>query len=57
MSGAPFAKGPPKPNPKKLGRKPGKDYGTKAHRQHPAPEQIDRKPWYFHQRAGTMGEL
>ena len=36
---APFAKGPPKPNPKKPGRKPGKDYGTKAHR--PAPERID----------------
>jgi len=36
---APFAKGPPKPNPKKLGRKPGREYGTKAHR--PPPEQID----------------
>src|SRR4051794_74446 len=36
---APFAKGAPKPEPKKRGRKPGKDYGTKAHRQ--APEQID----------------
>jgi transposase len=36
---APFAKGPPKPEPKKPGRKPGKDYGVKAHRQ--PPEQID----------------
>jgi transposase len=33
----PFAKCEPKPNP----RKPGKDYGTKAHRQPPSPEQID----------------
>jgi transposase len=38
---APFAKGEPRPNPKKPGRKPGKDYGTKAHRQPPPPEQID----------------
>ena len=37
----PFAKGPPKPNPKKPGRKPGSEYGTKAHRSPPAPEQID----------------
>jgi transposase len=37
----PFAKGDPKPNPKTPGRKPGKDYGTKAHRQPPSPEQID----------------
>jgi transposase len=36
---APFAKRPPKPNPKKPGRKPGPDYGTKAHR--PPPERID----------------
>jgi len=36
---APFAKGPPKPAPQKPGRKPGKDYGTKAHR--PPPERID----------------
>lgn len=36
---APFAKGPPKPEPKKPGRKAGKNYGTKAHRQ--PPEQID----------------
>ena len=37
----PFAKGAPKPNPRKPGRKPGKDYGTKAHRQPPSPEQIN----------------
>jgi transposase len=29
---APFAKGPPKDNPKTPGRKPGDDYGTKAYR-------------------------
>jgi transposase len=38
---APFAKGQPVDQPKKPGRKPGKDYGTKAHRQPPSPEQID----------------
>jgi transposase len=38
---APFAKGPPADKPKKRGRKPGKDYGTKAHRQPPASDQID----------------
>jgi transposase len=38
---APFAKGQPKLNPRKPGRKPGKDYGIKAHRQPPSPEQID----------------
>jgi transposase len=38
---APFAKGPPKDQPQKPGRKPGNDYGTKAHRQPPPPEQID----------------
>jgi transposase len=38
---APFAKGQPHSQPKKPGRKPGKDYGTKAHRQPPSPEQID----------------
>jgi transposase len=37
----PFAKGEPKPNPRRPGRKPGKDYGTKAHRQPPAPDQIN----------------
>jgi transposase len=36
---APFAKGPPQPEPKKPGRKPGKDYGAKAHRR--PPEHID----------------
>jgi transposase len=38
---APFAKGPPKPDPKKPGRKPGAAYGTEAHRTPPVPEQID----------------
>jgi transposase len=37
----PFSKGEPKPNPRKPGRKPGKDYGTKAHREPPTPDQID----------------
>jgi transposase len=37
----PFSKGEPKANPKRPGRKPGKDYGTKAHRLPPNPEQID----------------
>jgi transposase len=36
---APFSKGPPKANPKTPGRKPGKDYGTKAFR--PIPPVID----------------
>ena len=30
---APFAKGQPAAQPKKPGRKPGKEYGPKAHRQ------------------------
>lgn len=34
---APFSKRSPKPNPKKPGRKPGDNYGPKAHR--PLPEQ------------------
>jgi len=34
---APFSKGVPKENPKKPGRKPGNNYGPKAHR--PLPEQ------------------
>jgi transposase len=38
---APFAKGQPKLHPRKPGRKPGKDYGTKAHRQPPSSDQID----------------
>jgi transposase len=33
---APFAKGPPRPEPKRPGRKPGPEYGRKAHRQPPA---------------------
>jgi len=33
---APFAKGRPKDDPKPPGRKPGKDYGKKAHRPPPA---------------------
>jgi transposase len=33
---APFAKGPPKPEPKRPGRKPGPNYGPKAHRHPPA---------------------
>src|SRR5438105_1735360 len=36
---APFSKGPPKEHPLTRGRKPGPDYGTKAHR--PIPETID----------------
>ncbi len=38
----PFSKGPPKDDPKPPGRKPGKDYGTKAHRPIPPqpPDQI-----------------
>jgi transposase len=41
LQAAPFAKGPPTGQPKAPGRKPGKDYGTKAHRQPPCPEQIN----------------
>lgn len=36
---APFAKGGPKPDPKKSGRKSGADYGKKGHRN--APEKVD----------------
>lgn len=36
---APFSKGPPKPDPKTPGRKPGAEYGPKAFRQ--PPESID----------------
>lgn len=36
---APFSKGPPKPDPKPLGRKSGDAYGTQAHRS--APPRID----------------
>jgi transposase len=38
---APFSRGQPKAEPKKPGRKPGDDYGTKAHRSVPPPEQIE----------------
>src|SRR5262245_22356309 len=38
---APFAKGQPAAQPKKPGRKPGQDYGIKAHRQPPTPDQVD----------------
>ena len=38
---APFAKGQPADQPQKPGRKPGNDYGPKAHRQPPSPDQID----------------
>lgn len=38
---APFSKGQRKRKPKQPGRKPGDDYGTKAHRPPPAPEHID----------------
>jgi transposase len=37
----PFAEEQPTDQPKKPVRKPGKDYGPKAHRQPPRPEQID----------------
>lgn len=36
---APFSKGPPKPNPKRPGRKSGPDHGTKAYRK--TPPRID----------------
>jgi transposase len=38
---APFAKGPPKPQPEKPGRMPGKDYGRRGHRPPPPPANID----------------
>lgn len=38
---APFAKGPPKPRPKKPGRKAGQQHGPHAHRPAPPPEIID----------------
>jgi transposase len=38
---APFSKGPPKPDPKTPGRKPGDDYGTKTFRAVPDPDQVD----------------
>jgi transposase len=43
---APFSKGPPKSDPKPPGRKPGPDYGTKAHRPIPTdpPDEIHDAP-------------
>jgi transposase len=38
---APFRKGPPKPQPKRPGRKSGEQHGTHGHRPPPPPEQID----------------
>jgi transposase len=38
---APFSKGPPKPDPKKPGRKGGEGYGTKARRAAPPPGRVD----------------
>jgi transposase len=38
---APFRKGPPKPNPKRPGRKAGDQHGTHGHRPPPQPPQID----------------
>jgi transposase len=38
---APFRKGPPKPDPKRPGRKAGSDHGSHGHRAPPPPEQID----------------
>jgi len=40
---APFSKKPPQPHPQKPGRKAGDDYGVKAYRQPPRPEQIDEE--------------
>jgi len=38
---APFSKGPPKQNPKTVGRKAGARHGRHGHRQPPPPDQID----------------
>jgi transposase len=38
---APFSKGEPKKDPEKPGRKSGRNYGPKAHREPPPPEKID----------------
>jgi transposase len=38
---APFSKGPPRPEPRPPGRKPGPDYGTPAFRAAPPPGRID----------------
>src|SRR5262245_51571952 len=38
---APFSKGPPKPQPRRPGRKPGPAHGRHGHRLPPLPEQVD----------------
>src|ERR1700729_2851869 len=38
---APFSKGPPKPQPKKPGRKSGSAHGRHGHRLPPTPETVD----------------
>lgn len=38
---APFSRDAKKPDPKRPGRKAGKDYGPRARRQVPAPDEID----------------
>jgi transposase len=38
---APFRKGPPRPNPKRPGRKAGDQHGQHGHRPPPPPDQID----------------
>jgi transposase len=38
---SPFSKGPPKRKPKRPGRKPGADYGNRASRPVPDPEDVD----------------
>jgi hypothetical protein len=40
---APFSRGVKKPDPKRPGRKPGADYGTKARRRPPDPEDVDEQ--------------
>ncbi|HKB37618.1 MAG TPA: hypothetical protein VKD72_14315 [Gemmataceae bacterium] len=37
---APFRKGPPKPDPKRPGRKPGGRHGRHGHRPPPPPDQV-----------------
>ena len=38
---APFSNGPPKPDPKRPGRKPGARHGRHGHRPAPPPDQVD----------------
>jgi transposase len=40
---APFRKGPPKPDPKKPGRKSGEAHGTHGHRPAPPPDQVAQR--------------